>query len=819
MAILDQSVIKEKELIDDDLQKMWESLQSLKSSVEKDATILENTDFSDVFKLIVSDLSVLSQTADITLLQKTLQSQEKLTASDLDRIIQHFITVKLTHADNASVHLTEASLQKYKQLVTHKAAMDDLLLKITQTPTPEITPIDWQEKEESSSEKDPIPETTDPELVKAKKLLIDREKNPLVEDASKKESSKEEEKKSFWDRAKDSSFGLAYIFGADRMSSAKERVSDTWDTFKEWIGWKKKEKKEDEKEEVSSSQETTTESVAPSVDINKGLTEQERLLRNAYIKQSVIDTTTVPVPIDYKKDKTLLVDKGSPENISFDKNSQSIIMWWAIFKLSFPEFIMNLDSGVPLLGKVDATIKKVTINNVTTSWNEFVISATWTGSAKWIEKSQDLTVNISKEKFYDILKPYLEGNTMKYDTSLEFDGQKVSLKLDVAWNIDPSSSTIENDSQNFVSYKKEIYNSYSEQEKKYLDNISTHSADMYTAAVTWLDKERLPTLLQEYDGNLLSWLDGATLAILGKQFGTVSDLIDDTALQKLGTMTNDVLETIVDFLSKGEDIPVIKWIAKILKRPFEKLQWLIPNGNEQKQNDLRSTIEKQLKDDPSIKSDIEKVVKQFSLVRFYFTEKRAILEEKWMDIWSFEKLSLPAAADILQKQSLLDSSISTKMTLWLESNKVSVVLENLIKSTDPKSDLSAERWKIQFNYKTQELESRWEKTKIEVSPDGKRYTIKWLDIVFRDLKSALWLANMSNRMIHQIGWVSSLTSKVNNYFVYEGRLLYQWLYVDSRGLNTDRLVSASAFKDNVSWWDFDYGLNYTKYLNNRVKLF
>jgi len=37
-------------------------------------------------------------------------------------------------------------------------------------------------------------------------------------------------------------------------------------------------------------------------------------------------------------------------------------------------------------------------------------------------------------------------------------------------------------------------------------------------------------------------------------------------------MANDVLGTIIDFLSKGEDTPVIKWIAKILKRPFEKLQ-------------------------------------------------------------------------------------------------------------------------------------------------------------------------------------------------------------------------------------------------------
>jgi hypothetical protein len=312
-----ESTIKEKEMIDSDLQKMGESLQLLKASVEKDATILAKADFSDLLQHIVTDLSALSQTSDILLLQQTLQSQENLTAADLDKIIQQFISVKLEYTANKSLHLTDTSLQKYKQLIEHKSAMDDLLLKISQTPS---ETVDAQVDETTTSEivtdtsetTTLVTEELDPEVVKAQQALIDGQKVASVDDASKKDDKKEEEKKSFWDRAKDSSFGLAYIFGADRMSSAKEWISESWNTFKEWIGWKKKEKKDDKKEESSSSPEAavvSTEATPSSIDINNGLTDQERLLRNTYIKQSILDTTAVPISIDYKTDKNLLLDK------------------------------------------------------------------------------------------------------------------------------------------------------------------------------------------------------------------------------------------------------------------------------------------------------------------------------------------------------------------------------------------------------------------------------------------------------------------------------------------------------------------------------
>lgn len=814
-----ESTLKEKELIDTDLQKMGESLKLLKASVEKDATILEKTDFSDLLQHIVTDLSALSQTPDIVLLQQTLQSQENLTVSDLDKIIQHFISVKLEYTANKSLYLTDASLQKYKHLIDHKSDMDDLLLKISQTnavpdtqdkeTTPETTPT-------VPEVPDPVPEVVDSTVTNTQESSIDWQTG----DAASHEGDSKEEKKSFWERAKESSFGLAYIFGAENMTTFKDWVWDKWDTFKEWIGWKKKE----EKEETATPPEapsTSSETPTPSVDINENLTEEERLLRNTYIKQSILDTTTVPVPIDYKIDKDLLLQKWSPNKISFDVDTQSIIIGGAKIQLKFPEFTMNVWG-------IDATVTKVDIRSIKTSGNDFIVEAKGTGSAWFLEQTKDISTTVSKEKFYALLQPYLETGSTTYDTSLEFDGQKVPLQLDVAWSIEPTSSVSEYDSQNMISYKNDIYNSYPEWERKYFDQLSKYSSDMYKNAATWLDKERLPALLQDYDADLLQWLDGGILAIVGKQFSTVSDLTNDTILWRAGNLANDILWTIVSFLETWEDSKILWWLAKILKWAPEKLQDMIPNGNEQKQKALRTAVEKQLRDDPAIKKDLEKIVKQFSLVRFYFTEKKALLQEKWSDTAHFDWLSLTAAADFLQKQSLLDTSISTKTTVWLEANRVSVALEDLIKKTNPDSDLSTERGKIVFNYKTNELESWSQRTKILVSKDGKQYKIDGLNMSFVDLKSVLWLANLSNRMIQQTGWLSWLASNWSDHFAYNSSFAltnwnrWWWLFVRDRWFirtDTDKLVKDSTFEKYIQWWSVDNWKEYAAYLSKRLTIF
>jgi len=61
-----------------------------------------------------------------------------------------------------------------------------------------------------------------------------------------------------------------------------------------------------------------------------------------------------------------------------------------------------------------------------------LIEAKGTGSAGFIEQTKDISTTLSKEQFYGLLQPYLESGKVNYDTSLEFNGQKVPVKLDVA---------------------------------------------------------------------------------------------------------------------------------------------------------------------------------------------------------------------------------------------------------------------------------------------------------------------------------------------------------------------------------------------------
>jgi len=807
-----------------DLQKMGDSLYSLKTSVEKDAAILTQSDFSGLLQDMVSDLSILFPTSDMLVLQNKLQSQEWLTVSVLDAIIQKFISVKLQYTANKSIYLTDISLQKYKQLLEHKSAMNDLLLKISQTPTaPEtIAPVPEVIA--------PVTEIVDPDVIKTQQAFIDGQ--DIFEGSWKDDTPEtEEEKKSFWNKAKESSFGLAYIFGANNMTTFKEWTWELWDSFKELIGWKKKDKKEDTEATTETVTETTTQTPATPeiVDINTKITPEQVKLRNDYIKKSVMDTTSVPVSIDYAWDKDVLVLAKSPESISFDMASQSIVLGDAKLKLSFPEFTMKVDTT---FGSVDATVTKVDIKTIKVSWNEFIIDAKGTWSAMWVEKTQDMSVSLSKEQFYNILQPYLDTNSSSYEHTIDINGEKIPLTVETSWSIEHQPTTTE--SPDFATYQSTLYNAYTSVDRWHLDDLGTRSKDMYTQATEWLNKERLPLLLQKYDETVVDWLHGKTMAVVAKHFPTVWDVIDDTFLQKIGTTTNDILWWMIDFLSKHEGGKLLGWLAALIKKPLSVLQWLIAgrHGDAQKENGLRAELEKVFTDNPALKKDIEKTTKQFVLVRFYFTEKKSLLAEKWIDVSRFSSLGIPDALALLEQNNILNADISTVTQTGIELNKMAKVVQELIGSTDDGTDYSKERGDIKFNYKTNELESRWGATKINIY-EGDKYKIDWFDIPFSDLKSVVWFANLSNRLINE----ASLTDATDsNHFVYHSPWLkWSWLYVNNRqnlvswmaskispiewwGIDTDKILREGTIEKYMPSWSGKNGDSYAKYLNDRLSV-
>jgi len=808
-----ESRIKEKEMIDADLQKMGESLQLLKTSVEKDETILTQADFSNLLQHIVADLSSLSPTSDMLILQNTLQSQESLTASALDKIIQQFISIKLQYTADKSIFLTDVSLQKYKQLIEHKSSMDDLLVKISKTNahTPESTPVDWPEKEiavvpEATS---PVPEVLDLEVIKNQQALIDAEIISSVQEATKEDAPvKEEDKKSFWERAKESSFGLAFVFGADNMTSTKEWFSDRWDDFKELIGWKKKEKKEDKEDEKEESVVPETQSIPEVVDINAKLTPEQITLRNKYIQKSVMDTTSIPVVIDYAWDKDVLVESKAPESISFDAVSQSIILGDAKLQLSFPEFTMKVDSGT-IFGVVDDKVTKVSIQDIKVSWNEFIIDAKGTWSAKWMGQTKDMSITLSKEKFYDLLKPYLDTNAASYKSTIDINGEKIPLSIETSWSIERDDA-VENPI--FATYQSTLYNKYSPVDRWYLDGLGTTSKDMYIQATEWVNKGRLPPLLQKYDETVVEWLNGKTMAVVAESFTKVGDIIDDTFLQKIGTKTNDIIWWIIDFLSKHEDSKLLGWLAKIVNTWAKRVQWLVAgrHGDAQKEKNFRKDLENAFADNPALKKDIENTTKQLVLVRFYFTEKKALLAEKWIDVSTFGDLSIPQAIALLDDNDILNADISTVTQTGIEFNRMSGAIQEIIQATDDQSNFSEKRGVIKFNYETNELESRWEETKINIYEGGK-YKIDGFDILFSDPKEVVRLANASNRLINQ----ASLTPRtlIYDYFSYHNLWVRWGVYT---GIN--QLFKKDTFEENVSIRSGAMGWSYATYLNSRFSI-
>lgn len=646
-----ESVVLEKERIDKDLQQMWESLQYLKKSVENDATLLQKADFSDLLQHIVTDLSPLSQTQDMLLLQQTLQSQENLTVTDLDKIIQEFISVKLEYTANKSLHLADISLEKYKQLVEHKSSMDALLLAITQAPTIENSVPATQEQQDPRDEVvNPITETLDPDVIKAQQNLIDGQTS-TPEDASKAESSKDSEDKSWWERAKDSSFGLAYVFGADNMGNFKDWVSDKWSNFKEWIGWKKKEKKEDNKE----------------------------------------------------KD-----DNTSTESSSANEETQPSIM-------------------------------------------------------------------------------------------------------------------------SFDAYQESAYNSYSNSiDKQNLDTTATVSKDMYKEVSTWLQKDRLPPLIREYDGTLdaFSW---KSLAVISEHFGTIKDLTDYTFLEKAWNTATNILSWIIDFLSKHEDKKWVGWLASLIKKPFDVVLSWIPNGDEQKEKKFKENIQKEISGNADIQKDVDAFVKQLTLARFYFIEKKKIMAQDPKNKDSIDGLTIAQAMQYLSSKNMLDAKISVKTQLGIDANKATIVIQKLIAETGPSNqDLSAKRWEIRFNYEKQQLESRWKATPLEVNADGTQYKIKWLDLQFASLEEVVWLANLSNRFISDTSKMQVLRNKKSDRFVYYSNIWrpgYPGLYVNKESdnffnilpsLDADRVLTAGALQENIKHRTSDMWNTYASYMNERV---
>jgi len=142
-----------------------------------------------------------------------------------------------------------------------------------------------------------------------------------------------------------------------------------------------------------------------------------------------------------------------------------------------------------------------------------------------------------------------------------------------------------------------------------------------------------------------------------------------------------MLTSIVDFLSKHEDDKWIGWLASLIKKPFDLVKSWIPHGDSQKEKKFKDAIQKEIAGNVDIQKDVDVFVKQLTLARFYFIEKKKIMSQDPENKDSLDTLTIPQAMAYLKSKNLLDAKLSMKTQLGIDANKVAIVIKEMIEST------------------------------------------------------------------------------------------------------------------------------------------
>gem|GEM_PF-4523014 len=85
-------------------------------------------------------------------------------------------------------------------------------------------------------------------------------------------------------------------------------------------------------------------------------------------------------------------------------------------------------------------------------------------------------------------------------------------------------------------------------------------------------------------------------------------------------------------------------------------------------------------------------MKQLTLARFYFIEKKKIMAQDPENKDSIDELTIAEAMQYLGSKNMLDAKISVKTQLGIDANKAAIIIQKLIAETGPSNqDLSAKR--------------------------------------------------------------------------------------------------------------------------------
>ena len=139
---------------------------------------------------------------------------------------------------------------------------------------------------------------------------------------------------------------------------------------------------------------------------------------------------------------------------------------------------------------------------------------------------------------------------------------------------------------------------------------------------------------------------------------------------------------------------------------------------------------------------VSTLIKQMAIFRFFITEKKRVLKEQYIKSGmkdpelsatldaKIDKLKItganetdPSFYQTLKENNLLNTTISaateTGIVMTVEAKRI----QDEIKKTIPEIDFSGKRGNIEYDYATQTISSRGQKTKVEINESGK-YMIK-----------------------------------------------------------------------------------------------
>ena len=166
---------------------------------------------------------------------------------------------------------------------------------------------------------------------------------------------------------------------------------------------------------------------------------------------------------------------------------------------------------------------------------------------------------------------------------------------------------------------------------------------------------------------------------------------------------------------------------------------------------------------------VSTLIKQMAIFRFFITEKKRVLKDQYTKAGmkdpeltttlaaKIDKLKITGATEAdpsfyqtLKENNLLNTTISAGTEAGIAMTVEAKRIQAEIEKTKTSMDFGDIRGDITYDYDSQSITSRGQKTKVEINKSGK-YKINGLGLTFPNLKALLWIANISNRFMNEYG--------------------------------------------------------------------